>query len=179
MDFTEKTLSREEIFSGKIIKVHRDIASLPDGGEAVREVVEHPGGVCIAAIDDKRRVFLVEQYRYPMGENTLELPAGKLDWGEEPGAAAVRELKEETGCTADKIEYAGVIYPSPGFSAEKLYMYIATDLKEGEQALDEDEFLALKRVPLAEAAAAALSNGYKDAKTVALLLIAAAQAREA
>lgn len=172
MDFTEKRLRREEIYSGKIIKVHRDIVTLPDGGEAVREVVEHPGGVCIAAVDKQRRVFLVEQYRYPMGECTLELPAGKLDWGEQPDAAAVRELKEETGCTAESLEYVGVIYPSPGYAGEKLYMYIATGLDEGEQQLDEDEFLSLKRVPLAEAAKTALENGYKDAKTVALLLIA-------
>lgn len=172
MDFTEKTLETEEIYSGKIIRVHCDMALMPDGGEAVREVVEHPGGVCIAAVDSQRRVFLVEQYRYPMGETTLELPAGKLDWGEDPALAAERELKEETGCAAGSLEYVGVIYPSPGYSAEKLYMYIATDLEKGEQALDDDEFLALKSVPLAEAAALALKNGYKDAKTVALLLIA-------
>ncbi|MDO4565783.1 MAG: NUDIX hydrolase [Oscillospiraceae bacterium] len=172
MDFTEKTLSREVIYEGRIIRVYRDRALIPGGKEALREVVEHPGGVCIAAVDDERRVYLVEQYRYPMEENTVELPAGKLEWGEEPYLAAVRELKEETGCTAEKIDYVGVMYPSPGFSAEKLYMYIATGLKKGEQALDEDEYLTLSLLPLKEAAERALAGEFKDGKTALLLLAA-------
>ena len=172
MDFTEKTISSDMIYSGKILRLHRDIARLSDGGEAVREVVDHPGGVCIAAVDDDRNVLFVEQYRYPMQETTVELPAGKLDWGEEPDHAAVRELKEETGCTADSMRYVGVIYPSPGYCGEKLYLYIATGLHFGDQQLDEDEFLTVKKMPLADAAKRALANEFKDAKTMALLLAA-------
>ncbi len=172
MKLSEKTKSVETIFEGKIIRVHKDIAVLQNGREATREVVEHPGGVCIAAVDSNRNIFLVDQFRYPMGEVVTELPAGKLEWGEDPDSAAERELKEETGFTADSIKCLGVTYPSPGFSAEKLYLYLATGLHEGEMNLDEDEFLNCYKTPLSEAVKMVEDNRIKDGKSVSLILLA-------
>lgn len=170
MDLIEKTLSSEKIFDGRIIHVHRDTIRLPDGGEATREVVDHPGGVCILALDDENRALLVSQFRYPYGKVLREVPAGKLEYGEDPTEAAIRELKEETGAVAGDFRSLGELYPSPGYCGEIIRMYLARDLTFGETHLDEDEFLDLERVPFDELVEQVLSGEIKDAKTIAVVL---------
>ena len=170
MDFTEKTLDSTRLFEGRLVSVRRDHVRLSDGSQSVREVVDHPGGVVIAAVQDDD-VYIVEQFRYPMMEMLQELPAGKLEWGEDPDRAAERELKEETGLTAGSIRRLGVLYPSPGYCGEKLYLYLATQLRQGEQDLDEGELLHCRKIPLDEALSMVYSNDIRDSKTIALLTL--------
>lgn len=171
LDLTERKLSREDVFQGRIVRVHVDTVSLPNGDTAAREVVDHPGGVAVLALDGENRVLAVTQYRYPFGRTTLEIPAGKLDHpGEDPYAAGLRELKEETGAVPGKYESLGRILPSPGCYGETLHLYLARDLRMEEQHLDEDEFLKVERVPFEEMAGRCLSGEIEDAKTVAAVL---------
>lgn len=170
MKFEEKTLSQTYPYKGRIINLRRDTVALQDGKEATREVVEHNGGVCVAALTNQGEVLLVEQFRYPYKKVLLEIPAGKLERGEEPEKCGRRELAEETGAQAQKFVSLGQLYPSPGYCAEIIYMYAAAGLSFGEQNLDEDEFLAVKRVKLEEAVNMVLDNRIKDAKTQAALL---------
>ena len=142
MNLTEKTLSQEYKYNGRNLNLRVDEVELPGGHTSVREVVEHPGGVCIAALTDRKELLFVRQYRYPYGEALLELPAGKLEYGEDPLAAGKRELKEETGASAKEYTDLGKLYPSPGYCGEIIHMYLAAGLTFGEAAPDEDEFLA-------------------------------------
>ena len=128
MELTEKTLSSEKIFDGRILHVRRDTVLLPNGHQSTREVVDHPGGVCVLALDDQERVLVVSQFRYPYGEVLRELPAGKLEYGEDPAQAAIRELREETGAVAGTFQPLGELYPSPGYCGEIIRMYLARDL---------------------------------------------------
>ena len=168
MNFTETTLSSDRLFTGRLVSVRRDSVRLSDGRESIREVVDHPGGVVIAAVDGQQ-VYMVEQFRYPMMETLLELPAGKLERQEDPDLAAERELREETGLIAGVVRRIGVTYPSPGYCGEKLYLYLATDLRQGEQQLDEGELLHCRRMPLDEVMPMVYDNTIRDAKTIALL----------
>ena len=171
MDLTEKRLSRKEIFQGHIVNVHIDTVELPNGAEATREVVDHPGGVAVLALDGENNVLTVTQYRYPFGTTLVELPAGKLDHpGEDTAAAGLRELKEETGAVPGRYELLGKILPSPGCYGEIRYLYLAQDLRMEEQHLDEDEFLNVERVPFDEMVRRCLEGGIEDAKTVAAVL---------
>ena len=170
MDYTEKTLEREEIFRGKIVYLHRDAVRLPDGSESVREVVEHPGGVTVIPVDSDGTVYCVRQYRYPYGEHLLETPAGKLEPGEDPLECAVRELSEETGFTAENYVYLGALYPSPGYCRETIHIYLATGLTPGSVHLDAGEFLDVERYALDELADMVMKNELKDAKTVTAVL---------
>lgn len=170
MELTEKTLSSEKIFDGHILHIRRDAVELPDGSRGFREVVDHPGGVCVLALDDRNRALLVSQYRYPYEKVLREIPAGKLEYGEDPAAAAIRELKEETGAVAGEFRSLGELYPSPGYCGEIIRMYLARDLAFGEAHLDEDEFLNLERVPFDELVEQVLSGEIKDAKTIAAVL---------
>lgn len=172
MAFFEETLSREDIYEGRVIDIHRDRVRLSDGSEGTREVVEHPGGVCIAAVDEGRNIYLVRQFRYPLGRETLEVPAGKLERGEDPLPAAVRELGEETGLSAERIRPVGTFFSSPGFCSERLFFYLATGLVPGEQHLDEGELLNVEKLPLEQAVSMAMSDEIQDGKTKALILIA-------
>lgn len=165
MDYTEKTLACEEKYRGKIIYVHRDTVALTDGTEAIREVVEHSGGVGVLPVDDEGNAWCVRQYRYPVGEHLLEVPAGKLEPGEEPLQCAVRELGEETGFTAAQYTFLGMLYPSPGYCREKLYIYLATGLTRGEAHLDKGEFLDVERHRLDELWDMAMRGELTDAKT--------------
>lgn len=170
MDLTERMLRREEKFSGKIISVHVDTVELPNGETAIREVAGHPGGVAVLPLDAENNVLAVTQFRYVFGKPLLEIPAGKLEPGEDPGEAGLRELKEETGAVPGRYEPMGRILPSPGCYGEILYLYLARDLQMGEQHLDPDEFLNLERVPFDEMVRRCVSGEIEDAKTVAAVL---------
>lgn len=172
MDFSEKTRSSETVFEGRVFTAKRDTALLPNGRLASREVVVHNGGVCIAAVDDERNIYLVDQFRYPFMKTLTELPAGKLEKGEDPDLAAARELKEETGFTAKSLVRVAESYPSPGYCSEILYLYLATGLTAGEQKLDEDEFLSCYKLPLSEAVRRVMSGEISDGKTQSLVLLA-------
>lgn len=170
MELTEKTLSSERIFDGVILHVRRDEVELPGGGRSFREVVDHPGGVCVLALDGQGQALLVSQYRYPYGRVLREVPAGKLEYGEDPHAAALRELREETGAVPGEFRPLGELYPSPGYCGEIIRMYLARDLTFGETDLDEDEFLNVERVPFGELVDQVLAGEIRDAKTIAAVL---------
>lgn len=171
MNLEEKQLKAEYIYKGKIINLRRDEALLPNGNTALREVVEHPGGVCVAALTDNNEVLMVKQFRYPYSEIILEIPAGKRDHlGEDPLECGIRELKEETGATAKNFFFLGELYPSPGYMGEVIWMYGATDLSFGETCPDEDEFLDVEKIPLDILVERILSGEIKDAKTQAAVM---------
>ena len=166
MSFYEKPIEKKTVYEGLIVNVRNDIAELQNGKRARREVVEHPGGVCVVAVTGDNKVLMVRQYRYTMEEEMLEIPAGKLESGEDPFECAVRELSEETGYTADKWIDFGVIYPSPGVYREKLYQYLALDLQPGDMHLDENELLSVEEIDIDELIDSIMSHEQKDAKTI-------------
>lgn len=171
MDLMETMVSSQTIFEGKIVKVTLDQAKLPNGKLAAREVVYHPGGVAVLALGEDGMVPLVRQFRYPIQELLLELPAGKLDQeAEDQLEAAKRELSEETGMEAEEWTYLGYTLASPGFCDERLHMYLARKLKTHEQHLDEDEFLNVEMVPFEKLVEDVMSGTITDAKTVATTL---------
>ena len=171
MDLTEEMVSSQTLFEGHIVKLTVDQVRLPDGNPAQREVVYHPGGVAVLALDGENRVTLVRQYRYPIRQLLLELPAGKLDHGlEDPIEGARRELAEETGLEAEEWTYLGHILASPGFCTEDLHMYLARGLTKRGQHLDEDEFLDVVTMPFDELAEQVMDGTITDAKTVAAVL---------
>lgn len=171
MNLEEKKLSSHYIYKGKIINVRRDDIELPNGDPAIREVVEHPGGVCVAALTDEEEILFVRQYRYPYSEVILEIPAGKRDRkDEEPLECGKRELREETGATAERFIFLGELYPTPGYCGEIIYMYAATGLSFGAQEPDDDEFLTLEKIPIEKAVDMIMSGEIKDAKTQAAIL---------
>ena len=166
----EETLDSKFLFAGKIITVRQDTARLENGAVVGREVVEHPGGVCVLALEEDGTTYTVKQFRYPFGQVTEELPAGKLDGPEDHEKAARRELSEEIGCEAGELIYLGGLMASPGFCTEVLHMYLARDLRHGEQHLDPDEFLEMERLPFGELVERVMAGGIADAKTVAITL---------
>lgn len=178
MDYTEKTLAVDEKYRGRIVYLHVDRVELPDGKATKREIVEHMGGVAIIPVDENGLVSCVRQYRYAVGEHLLEIPAGKLEEGEEPFHCAVRELSEETGYTADNYVFLGAIFPSPGYCREKLYIYLATGLRPGKKHLDEGEFLDVEKYPLDTLAEMVMRGELSDAKTVVAVLKAQRYLRE-
>ena len=157
MDMTEKTLESREVYRGRILRVREDRVRLPNGKEGVHEVVEHPGGVGILALD---------------GDDVLltEIPAGKREPGEDPFVTAQRELKEEIGATAEAWTDLGALIASPGCYGETLYLFLACELTFGETHPDADEFLETVRVPFDEAVELCMSGELTDAKTVAAIL---------
>ncbi len=165
MDLTEKPIKQAYIFKGRIINLRVDDAKLPNGMTAQREVVEHPGGVCVAALTDKEELLFVEQFRYPYSEVVLELPAGKLEYGEDPFEAGKRELQEETGAAAADYTDLGKLYPTPGYCGEVIHMYLAKELTFTAQHLDADEFLEVRRIPLEKAFQMVMQNEIRDSKT--------------
>ncbi|TGA98180.1 NUDIX hydrolase [Sporolactobacillus shoreae] len=163
---TETRTESKEIFKGKIVHLFLDKVSLPDGRSASREVVKHPGAVAIIAADDEGKLLLVRQYRYPMNKILYEIPAGKLEPGENPDDAARRELEEETGYQCEEMKKVSSFYSSPGFSDELLHVYFTHSLISGKQHLDEDEFLEVYAVTLEEAEHMVEDHRIADAKTV-------------
>lgn len=170
MDLTEKTVEKKYIYKGRIINLRSDTAELPNGKQALREVVEHPGGVTVAALTEEDELMFVRQFRYPYSEIILEIPAGKLEKGEDPFEAGKRELREETGAVAENYRDIGKFYPTPGYCGEIIHMYAATGLTFTSLDLDEDEFLAPERIPLEKAVQMVLDNEIRDGKTQAAVL---------
>ncbi|MCL2563953.1 MAG: NUDIX hydrolase [Oscillospiraceae bacterium] len=164
--YIEKKISGEIVYQGKIVNVRVDTAEVHGGRHALREVVEHPGGVCVVPLEADGSFWCVRQFRYPFMEELIEFPAGKLERGEDPLACAVRELKEETGLTAGRMDYLGTMYPSPGYLDERIYLYLATELTQGEATPDEGEFLTAERISGERLLAMVMQNEVPDAKTV-------------
>ena len=170
MDLTEKKLSSKLIYDGRILRLRVDTVELPNGKQALREVAEHPGGVAVVAIDSGGNVLTVKQYRYAFSRVMEEIPAGKLEQGEDPDEAALRELKEETGAVPERLEKLGELIVSPGAYGEVLHLYLAEGLKFGGASPDEDEFLELVRTPFEEMVRRVTDGELADAKTVAGVL---------
>ena len=166
----EKTIEKNTVYEGVIVNVRRDKAELVNGKVVGREVVEHPGGVTVIPVEPDGTVWCVRQFRYPFGREMLEVPAGKLERGEDPFDCAVRELSEETGLTADEFVYLGPCCTSPGFSTEVLHIYIALGLHQGAMHLDPDEFLNVEKYGLEELTDRVMSGEIDDAKTIIAVL---------
>lgn len=169
MRLEEKTVRKNYIYQGKIVNLRCDDAELPDGKPCKREIVEHPGGACVLCIEDGN-VVLVRQFRYAYGEELLEIPAGKLERGEDPMLAAKRELEEETGLVADLVPLT-VLYPTPGYSNEKIYLYAAKNVRTGTKHPDEDEFLDVVKLPVETVLGLIESGAIRDGKTIVALLL--------
>jgi ADP-ribose pyrophosphatase len=170
LNFEEKTIKENLIYKGKIISFSCDDVKLPNGRTSTREVVKHPGGVGVVALTDDGNVLLVRQFRYPYKAEIFEIPAGKINSGEEPLECGKRELKEETGCTAANFQSLGRLLPSPGYTNEIIYMYLAKNLKQSEMQLDDDEFLSVVKMPLKTAVDKVMSGEIQDSKTQTALL---------
>ena len=171
MELIEKTKESELIFDGIVVHLYRDIVTLPDGGESVREFVKHIGAVCIVPITDEGEVILERQYRYAVDQTLVEIPAGKLDRADEDLCeAALRELREETGAVPTEMIDMGDYYGSPAIMGERIRMFMARGLTFGEDHLDDDEFLEVFRLPLDEAVEMVLRGEIPDGKTQAALL---------
>ncbi|WP_342414723.1 NUDIX hydrolase [Paenibacillus sp. FSL R10-2782] len=161
----EKTVSTQPIFEGKVISLQVDTVELPDGSTGKREIVKHPGAVAVLALNEGK-MLVVDQYRQAMGRCEVEIPAGKLEKGEDPMEAAGRELREETGYTAKSLKLLHSFYTSPGFADEIIHLYVAEELELGEMEPDEDEFLELFEVTLEEAQSLIREGRISDAKTI-------------
>lgn len=172
MNYEEKTISKKHIYTGNIIGVDVISVSLPNGKEATRDYVSHPGAAVVVPLTDNGELYMVRQYRKPIESELLELPAGKLDKGEDPLVCARRELKEETGLEAEKLEHLISIHSTPGFSNEVLHMYLATGLKEGEACADEDEFISSEKIPVKILVDMVLKKEITDAKSIIGILLA-------
>ncbi|MBC8534007.1 NUDIX domain-containing protein [Yeguia hominis] len=170
MKLTEKTLQKNYLYRGKILNLRRDDAELENGRQVTREVVEHPGGVCVAALNEKNEMVFVRQFRYPYSKVVLEIPAGKLEPGEDPFEAVKREQLEETGTRAEAYQFLGEMYPSPGYTDEIIRIWACRISQYGALKLDEGEFLETEYVPLETAVEMVLRNEIPDAKTQVAIL---------
>lgn len=178
-DLSEDPLSSEQLVDGVLLKVFRDEVRLPSGRSSVREWIDHPGASAIVPIMEDGRTLLVRQFRYPPHRTFLEVPAGKLDAPDEsPKAVAARELEEETGWRAGRFERIGMAYPCIGYSNEKIHVFAAYELEQGEQNLADGEFVEVVPMALSEAVSRARGGSLKDMKTITALVYAAAHANE-
>ena len=177
--FKESMKSSELIFDGKVLHLYKDDIYLPDGREAFREYCRHIGAVCVVPITDGGEVICVRQYRYPVADVMLEIPAGKLDSrDEDPTSAVLRELREETGATCKRLTFMGKYYSSPAILDECIYMFMAEELEFGETDLDEDEFIETVRLPIDELVQMIMQGNVPDGKTQAAVMRAAHALRE-
>lgn len=170
MELFEKTLESRVVYKGRVVTLLVDKAELPGGQVCVREVVGHAGAVAVAPLAPDGSLVFVRQFRYPYREAMLELPAGKLEPGEDPLEASRRELLEETGAQAESFHSLGKFYPSPGYCGEVIHLYAATGLRFSQQNLDEDEFLNVETIPLERAVEMVLNNEIPDGKTQTAVL---------
>ncbi len=178
MILQEQQLSSQEKFRGHVVALRVDQARIGDGSLREREVVEHPGGVSVVALTQANEVLMVRQFRYAQQEALLELPAGKLERGEDPFAAMQREQREETGTTAERYVSLGVVYPTPAYDTERIYLWACRVTGWGAQQLDDGELLEVERVPLDRAERMVLDGQLPDAKTQIGILKVAALVRE-
>lgn len=163
-----------DVFDGVLLHVRQDTVRLPNGASSIREVIRHIGAVCVIPVTDRNEVIVERQYRYPVDQIMLEIPAGKLDAPDEDRLSAIqRELREETGYSADEWIPLGDFHPAPAYSDEYITMYLARGLHQGRQALDEDEFLDVYAVPLQELVRDVMDGRISDAKTQVAVLKAA------
>lgn len=166
-DFKEIKKESKKIYEGKILTYTVDTVTLPTGKESIREVIHHNGGITVVALPNPEEVVLVRQFRYPIGKATWELPAGRLNIGEDPLQGAKRELKEETGFIANQMESLGIVYPAPGYCSEVLYFFKATDLVDDVINPDEDEIIELKIFEIKQAWQMVKDGEIRDAKSIA------------
>jgi ADP-ribose pyrophosphatase len=165
-----RIVSSEQVYRGRAVSLRRELVELPSGKRFYREVVEHGGASAIVPVTPEERIILVRQYRHPIGEYILEIPAGTLKPGEDPEICARRELEEETGYVADELIHLLTIYPCPGYSGERLYIYLARGLRRGSQSLEIDEDLSVVELSIEEVLEAIKRNKIRDAKTIAAIL---------
>lgn len=175
MNFSERTIQKEDIYKGKIINLELHTVELQNGSTSMREIIRHRGGVAVIALNKEKEIVLVKQFRKPYEQAILEIPAGKLEKGEKPEECAVRELKEETGLSAESLTLLNIMYPSPGYTDEKIYIFKAEGLAEGSICPDEDEFINVERYPLYKAVEMVKAGVINDAKTVIAIFMAAAE----
>lgn len=166
---TEKFVKKEIIYNGQILQLRRDEVVTPKGKTVKREFIVHNGGVCILPVRKDGKIGIVKQFRYPTGESTIEFPAGKLEKGEDPYKAALRELEEEVGYKAGKLTPYGVIYPCVGYSNEVIYLFVAEDLTQTQTNFDDDEYLVTKWFGEEELKWMFENDMFRDAKTIVLL----------
>ena len=170
MDLIEKTVSTEEIFDGRVVKLRVDKVELPDGKLQTREVISHPGGVGVIAMDDENNVLMVKQFRPGAKGVLLEIPAGKLEYGENPEECGRRELSEETGFIANEFSHLAKFYVTPAYCEEIINIYFARNLVPSKQHLDEGEFLDVLKIPFDELYEKVINNEIKDGKTIIAVL---------
>lgn len=173
MSFVEKKLQERTVYEGKVFTVRTATVELPDGNQATRDSIEHHGGAAILPLDNEGNIYLVRQYRFGIGRALLEIPAGKLEPGEDPKETACRELTEEIGFKPGKLVSLGHMELSPAYLSEIIHLYLARDLIPCEAPRDEDEFIEVVKMPFAEALEQVLNNTLTDAKTQATILKAA------
>lgn len=171
MVYEEKTMKSEKIYEGRIITLRLDTVELPDKKYAKREIVEHPGAVAIIPVTEDNEVILVKQFRKAAEKYLLEIPAGKIEIGEDPVTCATRELKEETGYSAKEIKYLFEIYTSPGFSNEKIHLFLAKGLTEGEAEPENDEYIEVEKIKLNELLDMINDGEITDSKTIVGILM--------
>ncbi len=170
----EKLLKRTPVFEGRMLHIYNDDVEI-HGNKTWREVVLHPGAAAVIPVTDDGCILFVRQYRYAVEEALLEIPAGKLDKGENPDVCAERELMEETGCTTDHLVKLGHVFTTPGFCNETIHLYLADHLKFGQQHLDEDEFLDVVKIPISQVKEMIAKGEIHDAKTLAAFAMAFAK----
>ena len=172
MNYEEKTISEKHIYTGNIINVKHTTVTLPDGRQATRDIVLHPGASAVIPLNEKGELYMVRQYRKPIETVSLEIPAGKLDHGEDPRICAERELKEETGLSAKNITHLVSVHSTPGFSNEVLHLYAATGLSEGKSCADEDEFISTEKFTVEQLEDMVLKGEITDAKSIIGIFLA-------
>ncbi|MEK6256150.1 MAG: NUDIX hydrolase [Chloroflexota bacterium] len=167
-----KVVESKILMEGRVFKLRHDDVKYPDGHKTTYDVIEHSGAVALVPIDDNGDIWFVRQYRHAAGESMLELPAGTLEQGEEPETCAHRELREEIGHSASKLEKLGEFYLAPGYSSEFMHAYMATQLTYNPLEPDEDEFLQIETLNWNQVDHMLINGGFRDAKTIACLLLA-------
>lgn len=170
MDLREETISSEDIYKGSFLSLRKDTVRLPNGKISSRDIVVHPGAVVVLAMDNNGYIPMVCQYRKAVDDMLLELPAGKMEYGEEPRQCALRELTEETGYTADNVRQLTTFYSTPGFSTESMHLFLATGITSGTSDTDEDEFIEVENYKIDKLVEMVMAGDIKDSKSIVGIL---------